>query len=272
MNWWCSATNAPWDWSWRAYPGVWIAVALLGLSYFRWRRRDERAAGLRWGGRRTASFAIGWLLVWVALDWPVGALGGGYLVSAHTFQWLLLAQVAPPFLLMGAPPAAWERLAARPRWSGLLRRMARPIVGFLAFSGVMLVSHVPALADALMATQLGSFVTDAAWFASGLALWWPVLAPPALRRISEPGKIGYLFGNTIIPTAPAAFLTFADFPVYRLYELAPRVHGLAARTDQQVAGLLMKACADPIMWLAMAIIFFRWSAAERRAERGAQPA
>ena len=65
------------------------------------------------------------------------------------------------------------------------------------------------------------------------------------------------------PTAPAAFLTFAEYPAYRLYELAPRVGEIAARSDQQLAGLLMKAIADPIMWLGMGILFFRWSARER---------
>jgi hypothetical protein len=33
-----------------------------------------------------------------------------------------------------------------------------------------------------------------------------------------------------------------------------------------MAGLLMKAIADPIMWTSMGIIFFRWSRAERREE------
>lgn len=272
MNWWCSATGAPWSWTWRPYPGVWLVVAALLFTYIRWRRAMERADGTGWGRWRTASSGVGALLVWAALDWPIGALGAGYLASVHEFQWLLLAQIAPPFLLLGAPPHAWQALALRPRWSNWLRRLAHPLVGLLGFNGVMLVTHVPALADALMATQVGSFVTDAAWFASGLALWWPVLAPAGVSRMSDPGKIGYLFAATIVPTAPAAFLTFAEYPVYRTYELAPRVHGIAAREDQQLAGLLMKALADPIMWLSMGIIFFRWSAAERRAEAAAQAA
>ena len=64
---------------------------------------------------------------------------------------------------------------------------------------VLLVTHVPAVTDALMASQLGSFTIDAAWFLSGLALWWPVLAPPGIAGINEPLKIGYLFAATIVP-------------------------------------------------------------------------
>jgi putative membrane protein len=184
----------------------------------------------------------------------------------HTLQWLLLAQVAPPFLLLGVPPVAWERLTARPGWRRFLHAMAGFLPGLLIFNAVMLVTHVPAITDGLMRTQLGAFLIDALWLASGLALWWPVTAPGILGRISEPAKMGYLFAATILPTAPAAFLTFASYPVYSLYELAPRVGDISARSDQQMAGLLMKAIADPIMWLSMAILFFRWSASERQAE------
>jgi putative membrane protein len=72
----------------------------------------------------------------------------------------------------------------------------------------------------------------------------------------------YLFGSTVLPTIPAAFITFANYPLYRLYELAPPVAQISAHTDQQTAGIIMKLGADPMIWLAMGIIFFRWSSAE----------
>lgn len=266
MTWWCAATDAPWSWAWRAYPGVWLFVGLLAVGYWRWRVRTEGETPGTWTGTRVASFVLGLLLVWAALDWPIGALGGGYLASLHTVQWLLLAQVAPPFLLLGVPARAWQRLAGGPRWGPFLHAMAGFLPGLLIFNAVMLLTHVPAITDGLMRSQLGAFLVDALWFASGLALWWPVTAPTPLGRMSEPAKMGYLFAATILPTAPAAFLTFASYPVYSLYELAPRVGGISARSDQQMAGLLMKAIADPIMWLSMGILFYRWSAAERRVE------
>jgi putative membrane protein len=241
---------------------VWLFVGLIALGYWRWRSRTERRAPGAWPASRVAAFALGLALVWAALDWPIGALGGGYLASMHTVQWLLLAQVAPPFLLMGVPPAAWDRLHG----TRALHALAGVLPGLLIFNAVMLVTHVPAVTDGLMRTQLGAFLIDALWLASGLALWWPVVAPAPFGRISEPAKMGYLFAATILPTAPAAFLTFASYPVYSLYELAPRVGGISARGDQQMAGLLMKAIADPIMWLSMGVLFYRWSAAERRAE------
>ena len=267
MNWWCSATNTPWSWEWRPYPGVWLVVFLLGFLYFR-RRAHAVAAdpALQWNSGRVATYLLGLLLVWAALDWPIGTLGGGYLASMHSLQWLLLSQVAPPFLILGVPPDAWRRLATRAPWDAILHRAAGGIFGLVVFNAVLLLTHVPVVTDALMASQLGSFSIDAAWFLSGLALWWPVLAPPGIARINEPLKIGYLFAATIVPTVPAAMLTFSELPIYKLYELAPRVGSIQAHSDQQLAGLLMKAVADPIMWVSMAVIFFRWSAMEKRAD------
>ena len=267
MNWWCSATNTPWSWEWRAYPGVWLVVGLIALLYFRSRKRARSAnATLAWGSSRVLTFLLGLLLVWAALDWPIGTLGSGYLASMHSVQWLMLSQIAPPFLLLGVPPDAWRRLGSSPRWKGVLHRAAGGIFGLVVFNVVLLVTHVPAVTDALMASQLGSFTIDAAWFLSGLALWWPVLAPPGIARLNEPLKIGYLFAATIVPTVPAAMLTFSAQPIYNLYELAPRVGSVQAHSDQQMAGLLMKAVADPIMWVSMAVLFFRWSAMEKRAD------
>ncbi len=89
-----------------------------------------------------------------------------------------------------------------------------------------------------------------------------VVAPEGINRVRAPLRIAYLFGSTVLPTVPAAFITFAHYPLYRLYELAPPVGAHSATSDQVTAGIIMKLGADPIIWLAMGIVFFRWSAAE----------
>lgn len=265
MSWWCSATGQAWTWTWQPFPGVWLFVLLILGSYVLLRRK-AMAAGVAWPLIRDTSFITGAILIWAALDWPIGPLGAGYLVTVHTLQYLLLGLLAPPFLLMGCPPEAWQQLARNPAWRRSLNFAARPLPAFLLFNVVLLVTHLPGVVDTLMPSQLGSFVFDMAWLGAGLVLWWPVIAPAGLSRMSEPVRMGYLFGATLIPTIPAAFLTFASYPVYALYELAPPVMDIAARTDQQAAGLLMKVAGDLILLVAIAIVFFRWSASEHKAD------
>jgi len=266
MQWWCAATTAEWTWSWRAYPGVWLLVLAIAGVY---RRRLGLLPAFGRSPRHSAAFAAGLLVLWASLDWPLGALGAGYLLSAHTVQYVLITLVAVPLLLLGVPESAWPEPAGG-ALGRFLQRVAHPAAGLLGYIGTMGLTHVPPVSDEMMASQAGSFGVDLLWLVGGFALWWPLLAPPALVRMSPPVRIGYLFAATIPPTVPAAFMVFADYPLYGLYELAPRVHDIPAAADQQTAGVLMKAAMDPILWIAMGVVFFRWSRVEEKAERLAE--
>lgn len=255
MTWWCAATGAAWTWTWQPYPGVWLFIATIAAAWVLTIPRAHRRGGA------AIAMPAGLALLWLALDWPLGALGAGYLVTVHTIQFLLIAMLAAPLLLLGVRPAVAARSETLPPW---IHHAARPWVALLVFNGILFATHLPAVVDGLMPSQLGNVLIDVLWLVAGLALWWPVIAPPPVQRIGAPLQMLYLFVATIPPTIPAAFLTFATYPIYALYELAPRVGGITAAADQQTAGLLMKAVGDPLIWIAMAVVFFRWHAAEER--------
>ncbi len=262
MRWWCSAQATAWSWTWQPYLGVWLFVALLvGLYSFAWRRFERRArTGAPWGPRaRAASWAGAVLGLWLALDWPIGALGAGYLASAHMVQFLLLALGAPPLLLYGAPPAAYGALTRRRRVLGALRVVTHPLVALVSFNVIVVATHWPPVVDGLMTSQIGSFVLDMAWLAAGLLLWWPIVAPvPRRPAFGYLYKIGYLILATILNTPVFVLLTFSDLPLYRIFELAPPVHGIPTRVDQQIAGLLMKMGGGFIYWIGITVLFVRW--------------
>jgi cytochrome c oxidase assembly factor CtaG len=95
------------------------------------------------------------------------------------------------------------------------------------------------------------------------------MCPPEVARLRRPLKMAYLFLSTIIPILPSAFLTFAAYPVYSTYELAPRIFPvLTAQQDQQLAGLLMKIVGDLPIWFGFGVIFFRWA---RESEQAPPP-
>lgn len=259
MQWWCSATGQPWTWAWKAYPGVWLFVGLLAWGY----RRFIALPG-EFGGRRSAGwFVAGLLCIWAALDWPIGALGAGYLATFHTITYILLSMVAPPCLLLGVPESAVRR-GLRHRLGGVvIRGLARPLIALGIFNSILLMTHVPAVVDGAMSSQLGALAIDLGWLLGGIALWWPVLAPsPDVGRMRRPMKMAYLFASTLVPILPSAFLTFAQYPLYATYELAPRIfERMTAQQDQQVAGLLMKLVGDLPVWFAFGVVFFRWARA-----------
>jgi putative membrane protein len=254
MQWWCAAQGIPWTWSWQPYPGVWAFC--LGLAAI-WARMRVRWPGAEETKGRAAIFLAGVATLWIALDWPVGALGAGYLASVHMVQYLLIALVAPPLLLIGTPRGAYAALVSGPL-GGFVRTLTHPIVSMTTFVSIMGVTHWPWLVDTWMATQLGSFGLDLLWLFSGIVFWWPVSAPaPARDWLTDGTRIGYLIIATLVNTGVFAYLAFTELPLYATYELAPPVGTISSRDDQLVAGLLMKVGGAPIIWTAITILFFR---------------
>ncbi len=255
MQWWCAAQGVPWAWRWQAYPGVWLFIALL-LGVYRALR--SRYPEVDRPGFRAWMWGLGTAVLWIALDWPVGALGAGYLASVHMVQYLLIALTAPPLLLLGLPRGLYWALD-RGVSGRLLRLMSHPIPAIGFFVAVMAWTHWPPVVDTLMVTQAGSFFLDLIWLVSGLVFWWPVAAPaPDRTWLQEPGKVGYLIVATLVNTGVFAYLTFSPLPLYATYELAPPVTGLSTRDDQLLAGLLMKMGGAVVLWTAISILFFRW--------------
>lgn len=255
MQWWCSATGEPWTWAWQAYPGVWAFV--LVTAAVAWLLM--RDAGLRVGQRISAAVAL--VLLWLTLDWPVGPLGTGYLAWVHALQFVSLGMVVPPLLLNALPRARVHALLdAHPGVAGVVAAATQPLVAAITFTLTMIVTHVPRVVDSVMQFQLGAFALDTAWLLSGIVFWWPIVVRyPGRENFSPIFRILYIFLGTQAHLFIAMWLLLAEFPVYATYELAPRVTSLSALQDQQVAGGIMIAIAEPIVFAFIAVVFFRWA-------------
>ncbi len=264
LQWWCSAGGGTWTWTWRPYPGVWLFVAAIAAGYaLRWQAAKRRASGLS-PGLRPLSAVLGVLLLWLALDWPVGPLGAGYLEIAHMAQFILIVMLAPPLLLEGLPPDPGGASRCR---GPVLRLLTRPLVALSLSAMLVVAGHTPAVVDGLMATQLGSLLLDLVWLAAGMLLWWPLLSPRREERLTPgPQALIYLFAAMLPDKAIGIWLLLWRWPVYRTYELAPPVGGLAARTDQGIGAGLMLGAGMLILFVAVAILVQKWSALDRPLE------
>lgn len=252
---------------WHPHPDVWaLALVLLG-GYW---------AALRWWGPRhvtpgeppatrgqVAAYVLGVLTLLVAADWPVHELAEERLLSVHMVQHLLMSLVAPPLLLAGTP--GWLlRSLLRPRWLfAAVRQLSRPLIALLVFNAFIAVSHWPALVGVALRSEPAHFGLHAMLLGTALLMWMPVLSPIAeIPRLRYPGQMLYLFAQSIVPTVPASFLTFADSPIYPFYGIAAPLLGIDPVTDQRIAGLIMKLVGGFILWGFIAALFFKWHAQE----------
>lgn len=250
-----------------AHPDVWLLIAVLVGGYFALIRfvgpgraaDDEPVVTLR----QKVSYLAGVAVLWIGADWPMHELGENFLFSMHMTQHTLFSLVAPPLILMGMPKWMLRIPLQKTAALKVARAMTRPIVGLVLFNAVIVLTHWPALVNLSLRSELAHFAIHVVLVGSSIVMWWPVIDRlPELSRMSPPGKMLYLFLQSIVPTVPASFLTFSDGVLYDAYAEFPRLWNLSVITDQQIAGLIMKVAGGLLLWLAIAILFFRWSSAE----------
>jgi cytochrome c oxidase assembly factor CtaG len=62
----------------------------------------------------------------------------------------------------------------------------------------------------------------------------------------------------------SAFITMSEALLNPLYELAPRVSALTPLEDQRLGGLIVWIPGMLIFWVAISVVFFRWTQDEYR--------
>jgi putative membrane protein len=239
--------------------GYAAAIRILGPRYA---PADEPPVTRRQAGWFAAGMAA-FLLVEAT---PIHDIGAGSLYSVHMVEHLVLTLIFPPAILFGTP--TWlMRLIVRPVLP-VLRVLARPVVALVLFNTVIAVSHIPSVVSAIVTTEAAHAVLHLALVLTAFLMWWPVIGPiPEIPKLSPFPAMGYLFLQSLVPTVPASFLTFAEGVVYDVYAGLPRLWGLDVITDQTIGGLIMKLGGGIILWIGIAFVFFRWAFAEERASR-----
>ncbi len=259
---------------------VWLLVGLLAAAY--------AIAVVRVGPRlappgsavvtplQAICFGSGLAALFLASTWPLHDLGEGYLFSVHMVQHLIYSIVAAPLLLLGTPAWMARALLSAPAALRAVRFLARFFPATILFNVVVVVTHIPFVVDAALRNGLVHLAVHALVLTSGLILWMPLASPlPEVPRFPPLLRMLFLFLQAVVPTIPASFLTFGERPLYRFYEDVPRLYGsISAIEDMRIAGLVMKIGAGVVLWVIIAIVFFRWYNAEevgtasRRVPRG----
>ena len=213
---------------------------------------------------RIAAFAAALVLLLGVLITPVDTIALHYLLSAHLLQNVVLAEWAPLLAVAGLPPALAAVLARLPAAAAL----THPLVALPVWLATYFAWHVPALYDAALRNVLLLHLEHACYFAAGVLLWWPVVHD-APRRLRSATRAGYVFAAFLLASPLGLLLALLPEPIYDFYEDAPRLWGLSALEDQQLAGLTMAAEEAVIFFAAFAFFFARFLREEERADEAA---
>jgi cytochrome c oxidase assembly factor CtaG len=254
---------------WFADPAVLAPLALLAVVYvrrFRQARQEAGGRGATW--LHALAFAGAMLALLGALVTPVDGLGEDYLFSAHMLQHVLLGDIAPLLLLLSL-----SRVILRPVTRRLMRLertvgpLASPWTAIALWLGTMYLWHIPALYDAAIAHPLLHALEHFSFFAAGLALWWPLVQPIPMRRgLTGLQPLGYIAAAKGGLAALGLFLAWSPSAHYPWYEDAPRIWGLTAVEDQNVAGVIMMVEQSMTLVLVMVWVFVRMLARSEEEE------
>jgi putative membrane protein len=260
------------DFSWTYFPvHLSTLVGCLGLVagylYAVGPLRRRHALAPRADPLQTGFFLTGVAVMFLALNGPIHELSDYYLFSAHMVQHLLLTLIMPPLLLIGLPAWLVRPLLRMPVLATTARLLTSPLIAFGIYNVVFAGWHLPQFYNWALEDHNVHIIQHLMFIGAAMLVWWPVVDPvPELRRLASPVRMLYLFALGIPMSVVSALITLSDSVLYAWYAEAPRVFNLGALDDQQMGGLIMWVPGMMVYWVAITILFFRWSGREERDE------
>jgi cytochrome c oxidase assembly factor CtaG len=188
-------------------------------------------------------------------------LGLHYLLSAHLLQNVILAEWAPLLVVLGVSGPMAAALSGAEVW----RVLTHPAVALPLWLVDYFAWHVPALYQAALGTHTWLVhVEHACYFATGILMWWPLVQDEP-RRLASGARAAYAFAAFLLASPLGLLLALVPKPVYDFYvDARPRVWGLSALADQQIAGVTM-ASEQAIVLFVVFLYWFRRFLAEEGA-------
>jgi putative membrane protein len=258
---------------WRAWsfdPLVVVGLILSACIYIRgvynlW-RANKMGRGIKFW--EAASFAGGWIFLFIALVSPLHPWGAS-LFSAHMTQHEILMLVSAPLFVLSRPLVA--TVWAMPKnWRGGTKNFikAAPVektwnfltnafVAFVIHAVALWIWHIPFLFQATLKSDFVHTLQHASFFLSALLFWWAIMASPRGLKSYGAGVL-YLFTTSIHSGILGAFLTFTTKVWYPVYEKTTASWGLTPIEDQQLGGLIMWAPAGIVYIVAGLFMFAGW--------------
>jgi cytochrome c oxidase assembly factor CtaG len=213
---------------------------------------------------RLVLFVSGALLVATALNSPLETLAANYLLLIHLLQNVMIADWAPPLLILGLTPAV--RAAVARRGGTILAGLTRPRVALPIWLVGWYGIHLALFYDFALRNPWALNVEHALLITIGMLFWWPVFSDEP-HRLSTAIRIAYLGAGFVGSIFLGLALTFSPTAFYDFYAEAPRLWGLSAAKDQNFGGILMSTEQALVFLTAITYFLVRLLKEEEARER-----
>ncbi len=236
------------QWSWEP----WVVACLLtsaGLYAIGAARLWAHAGtGRGVSALQAGNFAVGWLILVLALLGPLDSLGDK-LFSAHMIQHELLMIAAAPLLVLGRPlaiwvwalPTAWRRVVGgffrSPGWRVPWLVVTGPMMAWVLHAFALWLWHIPALFEAALKNEAIHILQHISFLGTALIFWWSVLGTDS-RRSSGLALLS-IFTTMVHTGALGAILTLSRTAWYPGYADTTFQFDMTPLQDQQIGGLVM---------------------------------
>ena len=239
---------------------LFFALALAGgWGYWRLAKTVERPSPLR-----ATLFVVGLLLIAVPLNSPLETIAIHYLLLMHLLQNVMIADWAPPLLVLGLTPAMRGAVAARGGRG--LASLTRPRFVLPFWLVVWYGVHLPAFYDTALRHPLLLNVEHLLLLGAGLLFWWPVFSELP-QHLSSALRLIYLGAAYVGSAFLSLALIFSASAFYAFYEAAPRLWGLSPEKDQNLGGILMNGEQMIVFFAALSYFLMRLLSEEEEAQR-----
>jgi cytochrome c oxidase assembly factor CtaG len=224
-----------------SFEPVFLVLAAAAAGAYAWAARTDRPAR-----RRVVVFVVGLFLIAAALNSPIETIAAKRLLLIHLLQNALIADVAPPLVLLGLTPSMRNRLDAL----GLRHLRARYALPawLIAWYG----THIAGFYEWALRTGWALQLEHAILILGGLLFWWPLVS----GRLSPPPALAYLGAGFVASAFLGLALIFSSRPFYTFYVHAPRLWGLSPIRDQNLGGIVMNG--EQTLVFLLAIGWYVW--------------
>ena len=237
-------------------PAWLVAILLFALDYALVARSlARRGSPVPWRAR--LAWIAGLVVLAAALLSRIEHLATTSMLSFHLLQNVMLADWAPPLLLLGLTAPMVAAVGARLP----MHRIGRPGVALGAWLTAWYVIHLPPVYDAALHSQAALGVEHLVFLLTGLVFWWPDIVDGYL---SARGRVVYLFVAMVAMMPLDIFIALYPHGLYSFYANTEKLGGISVLTDQRIAGAGALAAETLVLGTALGFAVAQLIRSERR--------